>query len=71
MSQMEICLAIALGSLCVATLIISIRATRLNKEIDAVKHVLQHFIMSTINEVSELNDKIDNNIKVKKGKTNA
>lgn len=71
MSQIEIYLAAALGSLCVATLMVSIRAAKLDKEIHAVKHVLQHFIMSTINEVSELNDKVDNNIKVKKGKANA
>jgi hypothetical protein len=70
MSQMEICLVAALASLCVATLIVSIRASKLDKELHAVKHVLQHFIMSTINEVSELNDKVDSTIKVKKGKAN-
>jgi hypothetical protein len=70
-SQMETYLAIAMGAICVATLIVSLRAMKVDKELHAVKHVLQAFIMSTINEVSELNDKVDNNIKVKKGKANA
>jgi hypothetical protein len=68
---METYLAIAMGAICVATLIVSLRAMKVDKELHAVKHVLQAFIMSTINEVSELNDKVDNNIKVKKGKANA
>jgi hypothetical protein len=71
MSQIETYLAIAMGSICVATLIVSLRAMKLDKELHAVKHVLQAFIMSTINEVSELNDKVDSTIKQKKGKTNA
>ena len=70
MSQMETYLAIAMGSICVATLIVSLRAMKLDKELHAVKHVLQAFIMSTINEVSELNDKVDSTIKSKKGKAN-
>lgn len=70
MTQMETYLAIAMGSICVATLIVSLRAMKLDKELHAVKHVLQAFIMSTINEVSELNDKVDSTIKVKKGKAN-
>jgi hypothetical protein len=68
---METYLAIAMGAICVATLIVSLRAMKLDKELHAVKHVLQAFIMSTINEVSELNDKVDSTIKQKKGKTNA
>jgi hypothetical protein len=71
MTQMELCLVLAMGSICVATLIVSFRAIKLDRELHAVKHVLQAFIMSTINEVSELNDKIDNATKVKKGKANA
>lgn len=72
MSQMEIYLAVALGALCVATLIVSFRASKLDKEVRAVKHVLELFIMSTINEVSELNDKMDNTTKGKKrSKVNA
>ena len=67
---MEIYLAVAIGSLCVATLIVSFRATRLDKELHAVKHVLQAFIQATVNEVSELNDKVDSTVKVKKGKAN-
>lgn len=70
MSQMETYLAIAMGSICVATLLVSLRAMKLDKELHAVKHVLQAFIMSTINEVSELNDKVDSTIKSKKGKAN-
>jgi hypothetical protein len=67
---METYLAIAMGSICVATLLVSLRAMKLDKELHAVKHVLQAFIMSTINEVSELNDKVDSTIKSKKGKAN-
>jgi hypothetical protein len=37
---METYLAIAMGAICVATLIVSLRAMKLDKELHAVKHVL-------------------------------
>lgn len=70
MTTFEICMLTAMGCLSVATIIVSVRSTIVEKQLKMTQHVLTHFIEATVNEVSDINQKMDSNLKSKGKKVN-